>query len=128
MIDIATAIVWLVGSVFALLAAIGVLRMPDVFTRMQASTKASTLGLACLLVGAALQMGDFASFIRVVSIGAFVLLTTPVAGHVIARASYFADVPLWEGTVLDERQGDSAHAVRAGSSGQEHANERPGRS
>jgi multicomponent Na+:H+ antiporter subunit G len=42
--------------------------------------------------------------IRVVSIGAFILLTTPVAGHVIARAAYLADVPLWEGTVLDERR------------------------
>ena len=59
MTDIVTAIVWLAGSAFALLAAVGVLRMPDVFTRMQASTKASTLGLACLLIGAALQMGDF---------------------------------------------------------------------
>ena len=104
MTDIVTAIVWLTGSAFALLAAVGVLRMPDVFTRMQASTKASTLGLACLLIGAALQMGDFGSFIRVASIGAFVLLTTPVSGHVIARASYFAGVPLWKGTVLDERR------------------------
>ena len=49
MTDIVTAIVWLAGSAFALLAAVGVLRMPDVFTRMQASTKASTLGLGCLL-------------------------------------------------------------------------------
>jgi multicomponent Na+:H+ antiporter subunit G len=110
MIDIITAVLWLAGSSFALLAAVGVLRMPDVFTRMQASTKASTLGLGCLLIGAALQMGDFASFIRVSTIGAFVLLTTPVAGHVIARASYLAHVPLWEGTVLDER-------ARAGSTG-----------
>jgi multicomponent Na+:H+ antiporter subunit G len=104
MTDLVTAIVWLVGSAFALLAAVGTLRMPDVFTRMQASTKASTLGLGCLLIGAALQMSDFGSLIRVASIGAFVLLTTPVAGHVIARASYFADVPLWKGSVLDERR------------------------
>jgi multicomponent Na+:H+ antiporter subunit G len=104
--DIATAILWLAGAAFALLAAIGVLRMPDVFTRMQASTKASTLGLGCLLLGAALQMGDLASFIRAASICAFILLTTPVAGHVIARASYFADVPLWSGTLLDERERD----------------------
>jgi multicomponent Na+:H+ antiporter subunit G len=107
MIEVVTAVVWLAGSVFALLAAVGVLRMPDVFTRMQASTKASTLGLGCLLIGAALQMGDFAALIRVACIGAFVLLTTPVAGHVIARASYYAEVPLWEGTVLDERQRDT---------------------
>ena len=110
MTDGLTAILWLAGSAFALLAAVGVLRMPDVFTRMQASTKASTLGLGCLLLGAALQLGDLASFIRTASIGAFVLLTTPVAGHVIARASYFADVPLWSGTVLDERERDSGRA------------------
>jgi len=102
MTDMLTAVRWLTGAAFALLAAIGVPRMPDVFTRMQAST----FGLGCLLIGAALQMGDFASFIRVASIGAFVLLTTPVAGHVIARASYLADVPLWKGTVLDERERD----------------------
>ena len=81
--------------------------MPDVFTRMQAST----FGLGCLLIGAALQLGDFASFIRLVSIGAFILLTTSVAAHVIARASCLADVPLWDGTVLDERRRDSDRAA-----------------
>ena len=114
MTEIVTAVMWLFGSAFALLAALGVLRMPDVFTRMQASTKASTLGLGCLLIGAALQLGDFTSTIRVVSIGAFVLLTTPVAAHVIARASYFADVPLWEGTVLDERRNDKDRPAPVG--------------
>ena len=58
------------------------------------------------------------------SIGAFVLLTTPVAGHVIARASYFADVPLWKGTVLDERKRDLARDARAASSAGEDADER----
>jgi multicomponent Na+:H+ antiporter subunit G len=104
MIDILTGLLWIVGSAFAFLAALGVLRMPDVFTRMQASTKASTLGLGCLLLGAALQFADLASVIRLVSIAAFLLLTTPVSAHVIARASYRADVPLWDGTVLDERR------------------------
>jgi len=104
MTDVLTAVLWLAGAAFSLLAAVGVLRMPDVFTRMQASTKASTFGIGCLLAGAAVQMGDFGSLIRVASIGAFLLMTTPVAGHVIARASYLADVPLWKGTVLDERR------------------------
>ena len=104
MTDFATGILWIVGSSFAFLAALGVLRMPDVFTRMQASTKASTLGLGCLLIGAALQFADAASIIRVVSIAAFTLLTTPVSAHVIARASYRAAIPLWSGTVLDERR------------------------
>ena len=103
MTDIITAVIWIAGSLFALLAAIGVLRMPDVFTRMQASTKAATLGLGCLLIGGALQLGDFGSVIRLLSIGAFILLTTPVSALVIARAAYLAEVPLWDGTVLDER-------------------------
>lgn len=103
MMDFATGVLWIVGSAFAFLAALGVVRMPDVFTRMQASTKASTLGLGCLLIGAALQLGDLASIIRLVSIGAFLLLTTPVSAHVIARAAYRAEIPLWSGTVLDER-------------------------
>ena len=111
MTDVVTAILWVTGSAFALLASVGVLRMPDVFTRMQASTKASTLGLGCLLIGAAVQLGDLACFIRVGSIGGFILLTTPVAAHVIARASYLADVPLWDGTVLDERR-DAERAAR----------------
>lgn len=104
MIDVLTSALWVTGAAFALLAAVGVLRMPDVFTRMQASTKASTLGLGCLLLGAALQWGDVGSFVRLASIGAFTLLTTPVAAHVIARAAYLAAVPLWDGTVLDERR------------------------
>jgi multicomponent Na+:H+ antiporter subunit G len=103
-----TAILWLAGASFALLAAVGVLRMPDVFTRMQASTKASTLGLGCLLAGTALQLSDTASIVRAASIGAFVMLTSPVAAHVIARAAYQADVPLWSGTVIDERRGQAA--------------------
>jgi multicomponent Na+:H+ antiporter subunit G len=107
MIEIVIGLMWIIGSAFALLAAVGVLRMPDVFTRMQASTKASTLGLGCLAIGAALLMGDAASAIRLLSIVAFLLLTTPVSAHVIARASYRAGVPLWGGTVLDERGRDS---------------------
>jgi multicomponent Na+:H+ antiporter subunit G len=117
MIDVLIAIMWVAGSAFALLAAIGVLRMPDAFTRMQASTKASTLGLGCLLIGAALQLGDLGSLIRVVCIGVFILITTPVAGHVIARAAYLAEIPLWEGTVLDERKG----ADRAARTGEQHS-------
>ena len=121
MIDVLTAIMWVAGSAFVLLAALGVLRLPDVFTRMQASTKASTLGLGLLLIGGALQLGDADSVIRSSSIAAFILLTTPVAAHVIARAAYLADVPLWEGTVLDERReaDDITHPTTAeGTQGQ----------
>jgi multicomponent Na+:H+ antiporter subunit G len=91
------------GAIFALLAGVGVLRMPDVFTRMQASTKASTLGLGCLLGAIVLRHPDLSFAIRAASIGAFMLLTTAVAAHVIARAAARSGAPLWEGTLIDER-------------------------
>ena len=92
----------LVGATLVLLAAIGMVRMPDLFTRMQAATKASTLGLGCLLAGVAIQLADFPSLVRAISIGAFVMLTSPVSTHVIARAAYLTNVPLWKGTLVDE--------------------------
>lgn len=85
-----------------LLAAIGVVRMPDAFTRMQATTKASTLGLGCMLAAVAIHFGNLSAFSRAAAIVMFVFLTTPVAAHVIARAAYFMGLPLWEGTIRDE--------------------------
>jgi multicomponent Na+:H+ antiporter subunit G len=93
----------LAGATLALLASVGVLRMPDVFTRMQASTKASTLGLGCLLAGLAIKNPEFAFVVRAASIAAFMVLTTAVGAHVIARAAARGGAPLWEGTIVDER-------------------------
>lgn len=94
---------FIAGATFALLAGVGVLRMPDVFTRMQASTKASTLGLGCLLAGVALRNPELSFVVRAVSIAAFMFLTTAVAAHVIARAAARSGAPIWDGTVVDER-------------------------
>jgi multicomponent Na+:H+ antiporter subunit G len=113
---------WVLGATFALLAAVGVVRMPDLFTRMQAASKASTLGLACLLIGTAIELGDSASAARAVSIAAFVMLTTPVASHVVARAAALSDVPLWSGTVLDDRREDRER--RAASTAPDEADHR----
>jgi multicomponent Na+:H+ antiporter subunit G len=92
----------LLGATLVLLAAIGIVRMPDLFTRMQAATKASTLGLGCVLAAVAISLADSATVVRAVSIGAFVMLTSPVSNYVIARAAYLTRVPLWKGTVIDE--------------------------
>ncbi len=96
----------LAGATLALLAGVGILRMPDVFTRMQASTKASTLGLGCLLAALAIRYPDPAIVIRAAAIGAFMMLTAAVAAHVIARAAARSGSPLWKGTLLDERPAD----------------------
>lgn len=97
-----TGLLAFTGATLVLLASIGIVRMPDLFTRMQAATKASTLGLGCLLGAAAISLADSSVVVRVISIGAFLMLTSPVSNHVIARAAYLTRVPLWKGTVLDE--------------------------
>jgi multicomponent Na+:H+ antiporter subunit G len=94
---------FIAGATLGLLAGIGVLRMPDVFTRMQASTKASTLGLGCLLAGVALRNPELSFAVRAAVIAAFMLLTTAVSAHVIARAAARTGVPIWKGTMVDER-------------------------
>jgi multicomponent Na+:H+ antiporter subunit G len=106
-----TGMLALIGATLVLLAAVGIVRMPDIYTRMQAATKASTLGLGCLLAAAAIAVADSSVFIRAVSIAAFVMLTSPVSNHVIARAAYLTKVPLWSHTVVDEWE-----AVRNGES------------
>jgi len=102
------------GSSLILLSAVGMIRMPDLFTRMQAATKATTLGLACLLTGTVIQLADFSTLVRAALISAFILLTSPVSTHVIARAAYLTKVPLWKGTMVDEwREDAEAEAERA---------------
>jgi len=104
MLELISGSLTLAGALLALLAGVGVLRMPDVLTRMQASTKASTLGLGCLLVGLVLRHPDLPFVTRALSIGAFMMLTTAVSAHVIARAATLSGAPLWKGTT-DERPG-----------------------
>jgi monovalent cation/proton antiporter MnhG/PhaG subunit len=95
----------IIGATFALLAGVGVLRMPDLFTRMQAATKASTLGIGCIVLAVAIHFGELGITTRALATIIFVFLTAPVAAHMIARAGYFVGVPLWERTVIDELHG-----------------------
>lgn len=95
----------LLGSIFMLLAAIGLARMPDVFTRLHSTTKSSTLGVGLIMLGVALLFNDFAIGVRALAIVAFIFSTAPVAAHMIGRAAYLSGVPLWKGTLSDEMRG-----------------------
>ena len=93
------------GGVFVFLAAIGLLRMPDLFTRMHPSSKAATLGTVLILIGVAVHFQDGAIAVRAVLICLFLFLTAPVASHIIARAGFLSGVPLSEETAIDELSG-----------------------
>jgi len=103
--DVISLILMLIGAFFMFVAAVGVVRMPDLFLRMSATAKSATLGVACVLLAAAVHFNDFGIATRVVATIAFLFLTAPVAAHRIGRAAYFKGVPLWEGTVVDELRG-----------------------
>jgi multicomponent Na+:H+ antiporter subunit G len=103
--DFLSGALLLVGAGFLLLASIGILRMPDLFNRMQTASKAATLGISCILLAVALRMEDAGLALRCVLTIVFFFLTAPVAAHIIGRAAYFVGVPLWKETIADELRG-----------------------
>ena len=80
----------------------GVLRLPDFFMRMHAATKAGVVGCGLVLIGAGLADGTAGTWVKVGVALAFLLLTTPVAGHLLGRAAYVGGAPLWQGTTSDD--------------------------
>ncbi len=86
-LDIVVAILLVAGAFFIFTAALGLLRLPDLYTRMHAASKAGTVGSGILLVAAGLYAQDVAVFARaLIGIG-FFLMSAPVAAHLIARAA-----------------------------------------
>ena len=75
------------GGLFGFFAGLGVLRLPGVLNKMHASTKAGTLGSALTLAAAAVHFGDISVSVRVIASVLFLLLTAPIAAHMIGRAA-----------------------------------------
>jgi multicomponent Na+:H+ antiporter subunit G len=105
MTEIIIAIIATIGAVFVLLAAIGVLKMPDLFLRISVTTKAATLGVGLMLVGVTLHFSDFYTTTRSIAIVLFVFLTAPIGAHLIGRAAYIFGVPLWKNNRVDQLEG-----------------------
>lgn len=93
------------GTLFVLLSAIGLIRMPDTYMRISVNTKAATLGVGLILVGTAVFFNDLSTTSRSLVIILFVFLTAPVSAHLIGRASYFMGVKLWKGSIMDDLEG-----------------------
>ena len=82
----------LLGVFIAFAGVVGVLRMPDVFCRMQSATNITTLGVVCTAIGGAIYaffgIGEPAMAIKIIVIGLFYLLTSPISGHALAKGAY----------------------------------------
>jgi multicomponent Na+:H+ antiporter subunit G len=97
------ASVFLLGGVFlALVAGFGLLRFPDLFSRMHAATKPATLGMLLVVVGGVLLMQDRSHDAKLLLVAAFQFLTAPVAAHMIGRAAYGAGAGALDDLVIDE--------------------------
>ena len=99
-LKIAGAFVTLGGSLFLFLGSLGILRMPDLYNRMQAGTKATTLGTILTLLGIGIYHPAWLG--RMLLLVIFVAITNPISSHALARAAHFIGVPLTHGSVCDK--------------------------
>jgi multicomponent Na+:H+ antiporter subunit G len=101
--DWIAAALLLIGALFALLSAVGLVRLPDLYSRMHAGTKAATLGVMCITLAVAVtNPTSLGVATRTILIILFVFLTAPVAAHTVGRAAYRSGTPLWSQSVIDE--------------------------
>jgi len=104
--EIFGAIVTLAGSILLFLGALGILRMPDVYNRMQAGTKATTLGSILFLAGISIGHYECGCFGKMIIIILFIIFTNPISSNTLARAAHFAGVKLTERSVKDDLKDD----------------------
>jgi multicomponent Na+:H+ antiporter subunit G len=100
--DTIAAVLMVAGALLMLLAALGLIRLPDVLLRLSASSKAATLGAACILFAAAEDLESVGATTRALAALLFLMLTVPVGSHLLGRAAYRAGDPLFERTEIDE--------------------------
>ncbi|WP_455383237.1 monovalent cation/H(+) antiporter subunit G [Salinispira pacifica] len=98
--EIIGGIVAIIGSGFLLLAGIGMIRMPDVYNRMQAGTKATTLGTILFILG--IGIAEPAWIPKALLIIGFVVMTNPISSHVLARAAHIVKISLARQSVRDD--------------------------
>ncbi len=102
MTDIAGYILIIIGILFDVFGCIGLVRFPDVYNRLQASTKCVTLGTILLLVGVAIVSASGPISAKAIICAVFILITSPTAAHAIAKGAYASGVKLWENSVTNK--------------------------
>ncbi|MEL6209374.1 MAG: monovalent cation/H(+) antiporter subunit G [Pseudomonadota bacterium] len=101
-LDILGAVLLVAGGAFCFSAAVGLYRLPDVFMRMHASTKAGTLGLMFIVIAFALTQPALDVVIKAILVSVFMIITAPIGSHLVGRAAFRTGAPMWHRTILDE--------------------------
>ncbi len=104
--DVLAAFCLFAGLAFMLVGAVGILRFPDAFNRLHATSKCSTLGLLGLLLGAIFFMGTVDIAVKAGLTMIFAFVATPVGSHILAKAAHMNKLKQWEETLSDELQDD----------------------
>lgn len=106
-----------IGVLFDLSGCVGLVRLPDVYNRIQASTKCVVLGTTLILLGALIWLGSTAALVKGLLCILFILVTSSTAAHALSRAAHRSGVRLWSGSVVDryaEDRGRQAAAMEDG--------------
>jgi len=116
MIEILESVAVLGGASFCLVAALGMIRFPDLYVRMHAATKAGTMGAGLVFLGVAIGAHDFGTVIRAMAAILFLFLTAPIGAHLLARAAYASGVKMWDRSGPDDLRDryDFVHETLAG--------------
>jgi monovalent cation/proton antiporter, MnhG/PhaG subunit len=94
-VEIVATVLILFGAFFGIVAAIGVIRLPDIYTRAHATSKSDTLGILLSLIGVALIFGTGVTAAKTVLLAVFMFVTNPTAAHAISRAAYDQNITPW---------------------------------
>lgn len=101
-VAIIVSVLMLAGAAFTLTAAIGINRLPELYTRMHAASKAGTVGAGLTFLAIGIHSADLPTFVRAIAGILFFILTAPISAHLLARAAHQIGYPLYEKTVMDD--------------------------
>lgn len=95
-----------IGVLFDVSGCVGLVRLPDVYNRIQASTKCVVLGTTLVLIGAPIWLGSISALVKCLVCILFILITSSTAAHALSRAAHRSGVPLANGSIVDRYKED----------------------
>lgn len=107
--EIIASVLLVIGAGFMLISALGIVRFPDLYTRMHAATKASSLGVMLILAAVCIYFFSWLILVKAILTIIFIFATVPVASHLIAGTAHSMKISKWKYTVIDEWEENKAH-------------------